>query len=76
MFSEETRKQLEELHRLKILGIDLDILFMILISYYITRTYNYNFYNVLIIVFIISIITHRIFKINTRINEIIFGKLI
>jgi hypothetical protein len=25
MFSEETRKQLEELHRLKILGIDLDI---------------------------------------------------
>ena len=49
---------------------------MILISYYITRTYNYNFYNVLIIVFIISIITHRIFKINTRINEIIFGKLI
>lgn len=43
MFSEETRKQLEELHKLKILGIDLDILFMILISYYITITYNlYN----------------------------------
>jgi hypothetical protein len=76
MFSEETRKQLEELHKLKILGIDLDILFMILISYYITITYDYNFYNVLITVVLISIITHRIFKINTRINEIIFGKII
>ena len=75
MFSETTRKRLEELHRIQIIGIDLDILFTLIISYYISLTYNYNFYKVLFIIVIASIIVHRIFKINTRLNEMIFGKV-
>jgi hypothetical protein len=75
MFSEKTRKTLEELHRTQILGIDLDILFTLLISYYISQIYKKNFYQVLIIMVLISIIVHRTFRINTRINEIIFGRV-
>ena len=75
MFSEKTRKTLEELHRKKILGIDLDILFTLLISYYISQTYKKNLYQVLIIIALISVIVHRTFRINTRINEIIFGRV-
>jgi hypothetical protein len=75
MFSEKTRTTLEELHRIQILGIDLDILFTLLISYYISQIYKKNFYKVLIIIVLISIIVHRTFRINTRINEIIFGRV-
>lgn len=75
MFSEKTRKRLEDLHRTKILGIDLDILFTVLISYYISQTYKKNFYNVLITIVLISVIVHRTFRINTRLNEIIFGRV-
>ena len=75
MFSEQTRKQLEELHKIQIIGIDVDILFTIIISYYIASVYNYNFYKVILIMFLITIIVHRIFRINTRINELIFGKV-
>ena len=75
MFSEQTRKQLEELHKIQIINIDLDILFTIIISYYIASVYNYNLYKVILIVFLASSFIHRIFRINTRINEIIFGKV-
>lgn len=75
MFSEQTRKQLEELHKIQIIGIDLDILFTTVISYYIANVYNYNFYKVILIVFLVSSFIHRIFRINTRINELIFGKV-
>ena len=75
MFSETTRKRLEEIHRIQIVGIDLDIIFTLTISYYISLTYHYNFYKVLFIIVLISIIVHRILRINTRVNEMIFGKV-
>lgn len=75
MFSEKTRQQLEDLHRTQFLGIDLDILFMIIFSYYIVISYQKNFLQVFVIILLISIIVHRIFRINTRINELIFGKI-
>lgn len=68
-------KRLEELHRIQIVGIDLDILFTLIISYYISLTYHHNFYKVLFIILILSIIVHRIFRINTRLNEMIFGNV-
>jgi hypothetical protein len=37
MLSEETRQRLEKLHRIQILGIDLDILFTFIVSYYIAN---------------------------------------
>jgi hypothetical protein len=75
MFSKDTRQRLENFHRIQILGIDLDILFTIFISYYISNHYKKNFNQVLITILFISIIVHRIFRINTRINEVIFGKV-
>lgn len=75
MFSETTRKRLEEIHRIQIVGIDLDIIFTLTISYYISLTYHYDFYKVLFIIVLISIIVHRILRINTRVNEMIFGKV-
>lgn len=75
MLSETTRQHLERLHRIQILGIDLDILFMLIVSYYIANTYKKNSFQVFIIVLVITIIVHRTFRINTRINEIIFGKV-
>jgi hypothetical protein len=75
MLSEATRQRLEKLHRIQILGIDLDILFTIIVSYYITNAYKKNFFQILITILVISIIVHRTFRINTRINEMIFGKV-
>ena len=75
MFSETTRKRLEEIHRIQIVGIDLDIIFTLTISYYISLTYHYDFYKVLFIIVLISIIVHRMLRINTRVNEMIFGKV-
>ena len=59
MFSEKTRKRLEELHRIQILGIDLDILFTLLISYYISQTYKQKFYQVLIIIVLIFFVNFK-----------------
>lgn len=75
MLSENNRQRLEKLHRIQILGIDMDILFMLIVSYYISNTYKKNFLQVLIIILVISVIVHRTFRINTRINEMIFGKV-
>lgn len=75
MLSENTRQYLERLHRIQILGIDLDILFMLIVSYYVSNTYKKSYLQVFIIVLVISIIVHRTFRINTRINEMIFGKV-
>lgn len=75
MFSETTRKRLEEIHRIQIVGIDLDIIFTLTISYYISLTYHYDFYKVLFVIVLVSIIVHRILRINTRVNEMIFGKV-
>jgi hypothetical protein len=75
MLSEVTRQRLEKLHRIQILGIDLNILFMVIVSYYIANTYKKIFFQVLIIILVINVIVHRTFRINTRINEMIFGKV-
>jgi hypothetical protein len=75
MLSENTRQRLENLHRIQIFGIDLDILFMVIISYYISVTYKKNFIQIIITILFISIFVHRLFRINTRVNEVIFGKV-
>lgn len=73
MFSEVFRQRLEKLHQYKIFGVELDIIFMLFISYWISWNYNVNFYKTLLYVIIISIIVHRIFRINTTLNKYIFG---
>jgi hypothetical protein len=68
-------KRLEEIYRIQIVGIDLDIILTLTTSYYISLIYYYDFYKVLFVTVLRSIIVNRIFKINTRVNEMIFGKV-
>ena len=68
-------KRLEEIYRIQIVGIDLDIILTLTTSYYISLIYYYDFYKVLFVIALRSIIVNRIFKINTRVNEMIFGKV-
>jgi hypothetical protein len=68
-------KRLEEIYRIQIVGIDLDIILTLTTSYYISLIYYYDFYKVLFLTVLRSIIVNRIFKINTRVNEMIFGKV-
>ena len=75
LITEKTRKKLENLHRTQILGIDLDIISIIIISYYLRKIFNKNFLETFVSVLILSIIIHRTLGINTRINEMIFGNL-
>lgn len=75
MLTEQTRAKLEQIHRIKILGIDLDIIGIILFSYYLCIILKQDYIKIFLIILILSIIIHRIFRINTRINEKIFGKV-
>jgi hypothetical protein len=68
-------KRLEEIYKIQIVGIDLDIILTLATSYYISLIYYYDFYKVLFLTVLRSIIVNRIFKINTRVNEMIFGKV-
>ena len=73
LFSEDTRKKLEDLHRMRFLFIDMDILFILLISVYISVYYNVDLVGMFLLMLILSILVHRIFRINTRVNEVLFG---
>jgi hypothetical protein len=65
-------EKLEKIHRIQVVGIDLDLLFTFFISYFISKYFNYNFYIVFIIVIFISIFVHKSIGIKTRLNEELF----
>ena len=72
---DELRQNIEDIHLYKIGGIELDIIFTIFITYWISENYHKDFYTTLLYVIIISIAVHRIFRINTTLNKYIFGKV-
>lgn len=72
---DELRQQIEDIHLYKIAGIELDIIFTVLITYWISENYHKDFYTTLLYVIIISVAVHRIFRINTSLNKYIFGKV-
>lgn len=65
-------EKLEQLHRIQVFGIDLDLLFTFFISYFISIYFNYNFYIVFISVIFISVFVHKSIGIKTRLNEELF----
>lgn len=70
---DKLRENIEKIHLYKIFGIELDLIFTVLISYWVSFLYKLNIYKTLFIVLLTSIIVHRIFRINTTINKSIFG---
>jgi len=53
-----------------------DIIGTIIIAYIIALIFNWNPWITIIIAFILGIILHRLFCVNTTINKLIFGEII
>jgi hypothetical protein len=63
-------------HSIRIFNVAiLDVIGTIAIAYIIARYMNWNTYITIICAFVIGIIFHRIFCVNTTINKMIFGKV-
>lgn len=52
-----------------------DLVLTVMFAYYFARRYDYKFVYVLGVTLLSGIITHRLFCVNTTINETIFGKI-
>ena len=52
-----------------------DVLSTIIGAFIIARIFNWNFFLTLLVIFILGIILHRLFCVNTTINKFIFGVL-
>jgi len=51
-----------------------DVILTIIGSYIISRIFNYSFLNTTIFLFILAIIMHKIFCVDTTLNLLIFGQ--
>ena len=64
----------EGIHSYRLFNLAIvDIILTIIGSIIISKVFNYNFLMVLLILFVLGIILHRIFCVNTTINKFIFG---
>lgn len=64
----------EGLHKYRLFNIAIvDVILTILVALIITYFFNLNFINILLILFIIGIILHKLFCVNTTINNLIFN---
>jgi hypothetical protein len=53
----------------------IDVILSILMSYYLSNHFKYDFYTVLLLVLLAGIVLHRLFCVNTTINKLIFGEI-
>jgi hypothetical protein len=64
----------EGVHSLRMLNIAIvDLALTIMFAYWFARRYNYEFKYTFGAIFILGIIAHRLFCVNTTVNTIIFG---
>jgi len=64
----------EGIHSYRLFNLAIvDIILTVIGAIIISKIFNYNFMVILIIIFILGIILHRIFCVNTTINKFIFG---
>lgn len=62
------------IHSFRIFNIAIaDVLLTILAAYIISYFSKQNFKNTLIVLFILGIILHKIFSVNTTVGKIVFG---
>jgi hypothetical protein len=63
-------------HSFKLFGIAIiDLALTLLAAYFLSKHFKWNIYLTILGLFLIAIIMHRIFCVNTTINKLIFGKL-
>ena len=64
------------IHKYKLFGISIvDVLLTIGLAYLISIIFNWNYWYTLLGLFILGIILHRLFCVNTTINVLIFGRV-
>jgi fatty acid desaturase len=64
------------IHSYRFLGVAIiDVIFTIIGAFLISYYSGYSFWWVLLILFILGIILHRLFCVNTTINKTIFGEV-
>lgn len=61
-------------HQYRILNIAIvDVIGTFIISYIISKVFNYDFKEVLLLIFLLGIILHKLFEVKTTINNIFFN---
>ena len=64
----------EGVHSYRFLNLAIiDVIMTIIGAFIIAKVFNINFWIILIFLFILGIILHRLFCVNTTINKLIFG---
>ena len=53
----------------------IDVLFTVIAAIGISYLFKFNFLFILLLLFILAIILHRLFCVNTTINKLIFGEI-
>ena len=75
-FSEIFGRPNEGVHSYRFFNLAIvDVIGTIVIAYIIAKIFNLNPWITIIIAFIIGIILHRLFCVNTTINKLIFGEV-
>ena len=73
-FSEIFGRPNEGAHSYRFMNLAIvDVLGTIIGAFVIAKVFNLNFFLTLLILFILGIILHRLFCVNTTINKLIFG---
>jgi hypothetical protein len=63
----------EGVHKYRLFGISItDVLLTIIAAFILSYFFNYNFLLILIILFLLGIILHRIFCVKTTIDKLLF----
>jgi len=73
-YSEIFGKPNEGVHSYRFLNLAIvDVILTIIGSFIIAKLFNLNFLVILLFIFILGVILHRLFCVNTTINKLIFG---
>lgn len=64
----------EGIHKYRIFDLGIvDVIVPIIVSYFIAKYFNYDFKQVTIAMFLLGIIIHRLFCVDTKIDKLLFG---
>ncbi len=62
------------IHSIRLFNIAIiDVIITVLFAYFVSINYQYSFWLVLSILFVLGIVIHRLFKIRTTIDKILFN---
>jgi hypothetical protein len=73
MYKDIFGKPNEGVHKNRLFGVAIvDVILTVLIGYFIARQYDYSLFHVLLVLFIIAILSHRLFCVSTTVDKLLF----